>query len=81
VRIGVPIGATRSLTADRQTTSIPASNLRQHAKLSLASPVSLGRNVFTRPRPNADRLALVACEPSSRCGRPFQGWRWPPGRR
>jgi len=50
VRIGVPIGATRSLTADRQTTSIPASNLRQHAKLSLASPVSLGRNVFTRPR-------------------------------
>jgi hypothetical protein len=27
------------------------SQLRQHAKLSLASPVSLGRNVFTRPRP------------------------------
>jgi hypothetical protein len=28
--------------------------LRQHAKLSLASPVSLGRNVFTRPRPISD---------------------------
>jgi transposase len=31
-----------------------ASAARQHAKLSLASPVSLGRNVFTRPRPEAD---------------------------
>jgi hypothetical protein len=51
-RIGMRIGA--SLTPDRANHVDSSSQLRQHAKLSLASPVSLGRNVFTRPRPRAD---------------------------
>jgi hypothetical protein len=45
---------TTSLAADRANHVDSGSQLRQHAKLSLASPVSLGRNVFTRPRPIAD---------------------------
>jgi hypothetical protein len=56
----VRIGATTSLMADRANHLNSSSQLRQHAKLSLASPVSLGRNVFTRPRPGADKLLRVA---------------------
>jgi hypothetical protein len=52
----VRIGATRSLMADRANHIDSSSQLRQHARLRLASPVSLGRNVFTRPRPIADAL-------------------------
>ena len=48
------IGATRSLTADGANHADSSSQVRQHAKLSLASPVSLGQNIFTRPRPLAD---------------------------
>ena len=41
------IGATRSLTADGANHADSSSQVRQHAKLSLASLVSLGRNIFT----------------------------------
>jgi hypothetical protein len=53
-------GATRSLTADRASHVDSSSPLRQHAKLSLASPVSLGRNIFTRPRPKAEVRSTAA---------------------
>jgi hypothetical protein len=40
--------------------------VRQHAKLSLASPVSLGRNIFTRPRPGPDiSVSILAREIAS----------------
>jgi len=67
VRIEVRIGATRSHTADRANHVDSSSQLRQHAELSLASPVSLGRNVFTRPRPEAEVRSTAAMRHSLPC--------------
>jgi hypothetical protein len=61
IQTGVRIGATKSLTADRANHVDSSSQLRQHAKLSLASPVSLGRNVFTRPRSEAAATGSEKC--------------------